>query len=80
MVFGIALIFLTFNTIYLVRDTDHHDYFGWVSIYPVGVGALAVVLLMFIFLIDILWVFFFLMWLVKKRTHIKDTDNTLYLP
>lgn len=81
LVFAALLAFLTIQSLALASGTSRNDMFGWLSLTPIGpASSLALVLLIVTsFALDFLWALFFIIWLIKKKLHIKDKDNTLYL-
>lgn len=82
LVIGMFLASTTFDLIQELRHVGHSEVLGWLSLSGAGVGISfgAMLLLIFIFGIDASWLLFFVVWLIKKRSHIESKDNTLYLP
>ena len=80
-VIGVVLAVLTMGVMGLVRDAAHNQMLGWLNLSgagaEVGVGLMG--LLLFILGVDILWVLFFILWLLKKKLRLKGPDNTLRL-
>lgn len=78
---GIGLTLLTIDTILAVKEVGNSELFGIVSVASGPASGLSLTgLLLIVLTIDALWLLFFTVWLIKKWAHIKDDDNTLYLP
>ena len=79
---GLILACLTYAALKVFKSTAESEMFGWLSISGAGVGSSVGLmgLLAFVLGADILWFIFFLLWLLKKKMHLKNPDNTLRLP
>jgi hypothetical protein len=79
---GIILTLLTINTIHQTRHMGSGGADGWLIFSPAGTltGIMPLVWLLGLFIVDVLWLLFFIIWIIKHILHIKDGDNTLYLP
>jgi hypothetical protein len=82
IIVGVLLAFFTYEILGLFSDVGNSDLFGWLSLSGADVGASAglMMLLAVVLGADILWVIFFILWLLKKKLHLENPDNTLRLP
>jgi len=79
---GIFLALFTYQAVGLFRDAGNSDLLGWLSLSGAGVGASTGLMLLLAAVLgaDLLWAIFFILWLVKKKMHLENPDNTLRLP
>ncbi len=82
VVIGVLLAAATFWIMQLLRGTAENEIFGWLSLSGAGVGLSAGLfgLLLLVIGADILWAISLILLLVKKKLHLRDSDNTLRLP
>lgn len=82
LIVGLGLAYLTYAALNVFKGTAESEIFGWLSISGAGVGSSVALigLLAFVLGADILWLIFFLLWLLKKKMHLDNPDNTLHLP
>jgi ABC-type amino acid transport system permease subunit len=82
LLIGLFLAGLTIGVLDVVHDAGNSQLLGWLSLSDVGVvsGVSVFVLMLIVFGMDALWVVYMILWLLKRKLHIKNTDNTLHLP
>lgn len=82
IVVGIILTLLTFEVLAFIKGTAQDELFGWLALSSLGVGSSVSLMGLLIFVLgaDILWAIFFILWILKKKMHLKGPDNTLRLP
>jgi hypothetical protein len=82
IVVGIFLAIVTYETVLLLTGTANNELFGWLSLSGLGVGMSFGLLALLAFVIgaDIFWIIFFVLWLLRKKMHIKSSDKALRLP
>ncbi len=83
LVVSALLALITLNTLDLVRGKDHIGLNEWYilgSLFGSPTGVVSVILLLVIFIVDSIWLLFFITWTIKKILRIKDNKNTLYIP
>lgn len=77
---GLTLVFLTIAALGFFKGTAESEMFGWLSITGAGASVALMGLLAIVIGADVLWFIFFLLWVLKKKMHLKDIDKTLRLP
>ncbi len=82
LIMGLVLAGITFDLIRGLKDFGHSDILGALSLSGVGFGISlgATLILIIVMGFDAVWLLFFVVWVIKKKFHIKSDDNTLYLP
>lgn len=61
-----------------LQNATQTDEAGWIGL--TGLGILSMLPLLFLMGVDLAWVLFALVWLIRKKMHINADDNSLYLP
>lgn len=79
---GLVLAFFTYEVLGLFRDAGKNDLLGWLTLSGAGVSVSAGMMAMLAAVLgaDILWLLFFVLWLLKRKFHLENPDNTLRLP
>lgn len=77
LILGSGLLVVNFDIINGVRNVGHSELLGWLHL--AGLGFTAMLPLIFILCVDAIWLWVFIVWLLRKVLHIKSKDNTLYL-
>jgi hypothetical protein len=76
---------LAYITIGLVQELHRNvndELPGWLNLSGAGIvsGVSAIAALAIVIGADLLWFIFCILWLIKRKLHIKDKDKALYVP
>ena len=82
LVIGLFLTVTTIGVLGVVHDAGNNEVLQWLSLSSVGVGGGVGIfaLLLVMFGVDALWIIYLVLWLLKRKLHIRRDDNTLRLP
>lgn len=77
-----VLALITLNALHLAGYKSPDALDSWLIYSPTAslIGMIPAVLLFLVFLLDSLWILFFVVWLIRRKFNIKSKNNTLYLP
>ena len=82
LVVGFVLAVFTYELVRGLNGSGSREVFGWLTLTGVGVGLTwgVMIVLTIVLCADAMWLLTFILWLIRKKFHIKAKDNTLYLP
>ena len=79
---GLILAAVTFDLVHGFHEFAHNEGLTVLSTPGVGLGISfgGTFALICVLSFDAIWALVFVIWLLKKKFHIENTDNTIYLP
>ncbi|MET1033226.1 MAG: hypothetical protein ABWX94_01885 [Candidatus Saccharimonadales bacterium] len=76
---GLLLAWLT-RQVFISSNTIDGDQAGWLSLVNPTAGVAYFGLMLLLLGLDIFWITFLILWLMRRKLHMKAKDKTLYLP